>query len=283
VSEAPARSIEEVEVDAVRAGRRARRRDALAVEEPLEVHVRHGPPASRAQASLGLTMRTPGHDEELVAGLLLSEGVVNARRDLARFVHAPDRDGHPDPNALVAELAPHVAYDPRANERRQVRSSACGVCGRASLDALAARGPPTFGPSEGQVPDAALRRLPEALRGAQRVFAETGGLHAAALFDSEGSIRSLREDVGRHNAVDKLVGSEFLAGRTPVRGPGLVVSGRASYEILQKALVAGLPLVAAMGAPSSLAVQLADEFGQTLVGFLKPESYNVYTHPRRVT
>lgn len=280
MSEAPARSIETVSVSTVRAGTRTRRDDRLAVEEPLEIRIRHGERGD--ESSLGLTMRTPGHDEELVAGLLLSEGVVRGRGDLAGFAHGLDRDGHPDPNVLVARLAPGVAFDRAANERLLLRSSACGVCGRASLDALAARGPPPFARGTPKVGDAALRALPSHLRERQKVFESTGGLHAAALFAPDGSLRSLREDVGRHNAVDKLVGAEFIAGRTPLAGLALLVSGRASYEILQKALFAGIPLVASIGAPSSLAVQLADEFGVTLVGFLKADSYNVYSHEERV-
>lgn len=283
MSEPPARSIETVQVENVRSGTRHRRTDSLAVEEPLEIRIRHGPASTRAASSLGLTMRTPGHDEELAAGLLLSEGVVRSRADLAGFSHGLDRDGHPDPNVVLAELAPNVSYDPLANERFMMRSSACGVCGRASLDALAARGPPPKPTASPRLGDERLRQLPGRLRESQRVFSETGGLHAAALFDASGKIMSLREDVGRHNAVDKLVGAEFLAGRTPLEHAGMLVSGRASYEILQKALFAGLPIVCAIGAPSSLAVQLAEEFGMTLVGFLKPESYNVYSHPQRVS
>lgn len=281
MSEVHVRSVQETTVDAVREGTRSRRGDTLAVEEPIKITIRHGPEKKRSEASLGYTMRTPGHDEELVAGLLLAEGVVQLRNDLARITHAPDRDGHPDPNSLVAHLAPRVQYNANENERLLMRSSACGVCGRASLDVLLERGLPKT-TSQLSVDDRVLRALPAALADAQAVFASTGGLHAAALFDPKGAMRVLREDVGRHNAVDKAVGAEFLAGRTPVSSLGLLVSGRASYEILQKALAAGCPFVAAIGAPSSLAVQLAEEFGITLVGFLKPGGYNVYAHAGRV-
>lgn len=278
----PLRSVEAVEVETVRDGRRAKRADALAVEEPLEVRVMHGPHPVRAEASLGLTMRTPGHDDELVAGLLLAEGVVRGRDDVVRFRHGRDRDGHPDPNVVVAELDPRLDYDPGAHARVLLTSSACGVCGRASLDALHTRQPPLLARDRPRVPDSVLRTFPALLHEAQKVFARTGGLHAAALFDAAGRLHGLREDVGRHNAVDKLLGSEFLAARLPLLDRALLVSGRASYEILQKARVAGVPFVAAVGAPSSLAVGLAREFDQTLVGFLKSESYNIYAGPERV-
>lgn len=282
MTELPLRSVREVTVETLRGTVREPRKDTLAVEEPLEIRLRHGPLGARVEATLGLTMRTPGHDEELAAGLLLSEGVFTQRAALSRFDHGRDRDGHPDPNVIIVELAPGVHYDPHANERALLRSSACGVCGRASLDALRAKDPPRFDPEVPYLSGALLRSLPARLRTAQRVFATTGGLHAAALFGPDGSIRSLREDVGRHNAVDKLVGAEFLASRTPLSNLGLLVSGRASFEILQKALRAGIPVVAALGAPSSLAVDLAHEFGQTLVGFLKSDSFNVYTGPSRI-
>lgn len=282
MTDAPPRSVQEFPIRAVRGGGAQAQADQLAVEEPLEIRLRHGPAKGRSESTLGLTMRTPGHDEELAAGLLLSEGVVRNRKDLQGFGHGRDRDGHPDPNIVIADLDPSVSYDPHSTERLMMRSSACGICGRASLDALRARSPPPLAPDAPRIRDADLRGFPERLRGDQRVFAATGGLHAAALFDDQGSLRSLREDVGRHNAVDKLLGAEFLAGRTPLGNLGLLVSGRAGYEILQKALAAGVPFVAALGAPSSLAAELAREFGQTLVGFLKADGYNVYAGGQRL-
>lgn len=275
------RAVARVAIERVRGAKRMRRKDDLAVEEPLEVRLRHGPSRARTEASLGLTMRTPGADEELVAGLLVSEGIVHERRDLARFSHGLDRDGHPDVNLLIAELRPGVAYDASSWDRTTVRSSACGVCGRATLDALRAHAPAASS-AVWRVADGALRRLPEALRGAQAVFATTGGLHAAALFDANGVVGKVREDVGRHNAVDKLVGAAFLETRLPVRKQGLLVSGRVGYEILQKAAMAGMPIVAALGAPTSLAVDLAAEFDVTLVGFLRKDGYNVYAGAQRV-
>jgi FdhD protein len=228
-------------------------------------------------------MRTPGRDEELAAGLLVGEGIVHARDDLKGFRHGVDRDRHPDLNSLVAELAPGIRYDPASWQRATIRSSACGICGRATLDALRAHAPAAPRPRAGWIGDAALRGVPAALEAAQEVFSTTGGLHAAAWFDRDGAVREVREDVGRHNAVDKLIGAAFLAGRAPSEGGGLVVSGRAGYEILQKAAMAGIPFVAALGAPTSLAVELALEFGITLVGFLRQDGYNVYAAPGRIS
>jgi FdhD protein len=277
---APPHSVQSVRVEAIRGNAREPRMDDVAAEEPLEVRLRHG--RDRRETTLGILMRTPGHDEELAAGLLLSEGIVRRREDLRGFQFGRDRDGHPDPNLLIAELDASVPFEPAAHARATVQTSACGVCGRASLDTLFARRPPTIDRHGPVIHDEVLRGLPDQLRAAQAVFAATGGLHAAGLSTRDGTLEAVREDVGRHNAVDKLLGRALLDGRLPAADRILVVSGRAGYEILQKAAMSGVPLVAAIGAPSSLAVELAEEAGITLVGFLRPDAYNVYAHGHRV-
>lgn len=277
----PFRSVRTVPIQRVREGQRLATDDALAVEEPLEVRVLHGPRGDRRETSLGLTMRTPGHDRELVAGLLYAEGYVAERAQLADVRPAVDADGAPQANEVVAELAPGTPFHPEETRKAYLTSSACGVCGRANLDALEARSLPKLLSRRPKVKAEILASLPRKLREAQLVFEATGALHAAALFDAKGRLHALREDVGRHNAVDKLVGGEFWAGRLPLSDTVLLVSGRAGYEILQKARAAGIAFVASVGAPTSLAVELAQRFGMTLVGFLKESGHNVYSHPDR--
>jgi len=257
-----------------------RERDAVAVEEPLEIRLRAG----GEERTVALTMRTPGHDAELAAGFLYAEGIVRGRADLVRVERG--QDGHegagPDPvNVVVAELTAPGLPDLAPLERHFFTSSACGVCGRVGLEALALRGAaaPPPGPV---VPAAVLSALPAALRAAQGVFEATGGLHAAALFDPAGSLLAVREDVGRHNALDKLVGWALFADRLPLAEGIVLVSGRASFEILQKALAAGAPVVCAVSAPSSLAIDVARRFGITLVGFLRGDRFNVYAGAERV-
>jgi FdhD protein len=264
-------------VVAVRAdGHRDRRPDTLAVEEPLELRVNG--------SALTVTMRTPGDDVELVHGFLLTEGVIGGREDVlqARYCDSRDADGRHTFNVLDVLLAPDV-LDPHAGvERRFYTTSACGVCGKTSLDAVhtATRCPPGDDPM--RISTTALVELPQRLRAAQRVFDSTGGLHAAALFTAEGELLAAREDVGRHNAVDKVLGWALLGGRYPARGTVLMVSGRASFELVQKAVMAGVPVLAAVSAPSSLAVDLALASGMTLVGFLRGETMNVYAGAERV-
>lgn len=261
------------------AGARRLRTDDLAVEEPLEIRVGAGP----AAATVGVTMRTPGADFELAAGFLTGEGVLTGCEDVERISYCADPAVNADQryNIVTVGLARDELPDLRMLERHFLTSSACGVCGKANLDALEVRGcePLPPGPS---VDPAVLTALPDRLRAAQRLFAATGGLHAAGLFTVDGALVCAREDVGRHNAVDKVVGSAVLEGRLPLDQHVLMVSGRSSYEILQKALVAGIPIVCAVSAPSSLAVDLARRFGMTLVGFLRGERFNVYSGEERV-
>lgn len=260
-----------------------RRRDLLAAEEPLELRLTewtHG----RAQTHVvAVTMRTPGNDFELAAGFLFSEGLIRSRDDIAtiRYCADPDVDGEQQYNIVTLELRSGVDFDATRLNRAFTAYSSCGVCGKASLDALEVRCPAPL-PAGPIVPAATLYALPGALRDAQVVFDRTGGLHAAALFDPDGRLLAAREDVGRHNAVDKLIGAELLAGHLPLHDRLLLVSGRTSYEILAKALGAGLPFVAAISAPSSLAAGLAQRFGITLVGFLRDERCTIYSGAARV-
>jgi FdhD protein len=252
------------------------RPDSLAVEEPLEIRV-----AGRAVA---VTMRTPGADMDLAAGFLLTEGAVRDPGDLAgmRYCAGADNEGRQTYNVLDVTLAAQVpALDPGL-ERSFYTTSSCGVCGKASIDAVRVRSPYDVRSDPLRLPSALLAALPDRLRGRQAVFQRTGGLHAAGLFDAAGGLLAVREDVGRHNAVDKVLGWALRDGRLPLRGCLLLVSGRASFELVQKALMAGVPALAAVSAPSSLAVDLAEEAGMTLVGFLRGASMNVYTAVHRV-
>ncbi|GAA3195361.1 formate dehydrogenase accessory sulfurtransferase FdhD [Actinocorallia longicatena] len=241
--------------------------DTLAVEEPLQIRV--------GGRELTVTMRTPGADFDLVAGFLLAEGIIGGRDDLVAMKHCGDDDY----NVVDAGLAREVAFKARAFPT----SSACGVCGTESIADLAHRARWDVAADETRVPAEVLGSLPGLLREAQAVFSRTGGLHAAGLFTAEGQLRCLREDVGRHNAVDKVVGHALREGLLPLSGHVLLVSGRASFELTQKTWAAGIPVLAAVSAPSSLAVSLAEKAGITLVGFLRPPTMNVYTATRRVS
>ncbi|MER7501219.1 formate dehydrogenase accessory sulfurtransferase FdhD [Nonomuraea pusilla] len=254
------------------------RRDDLATEEPLEIRLA-APDGSRR--TVAITMRTPGHDFELAAGFLHGEGLA-AGDGIAAIAYCTDADLPPEAryNAVTVHLNGPIPELP-ALDRHFVTSSACGVCGSAGLDALRHRCAPVPGGTLKLTPEV-LYALPEALREAQGVFGKTGGLHAAGLFTADGTPLAVREDVGRHNAVDKLVGWAALNRRLPLAEHVLMVSGRASYEIMQKALAAGVPAVCAVSAPSSLAVDLARSFGMTLVGFLRGERCNVYAGEERV-
>lgn len=238
--------------------------DALAVEEPLEVRSGATP--------LAVIMRTPGHDDELAAGFLHGEGLLRGRDDLLDLRVWQDHRGEFAQNVVTVRLAPGAAVEPQV--RRFYATSSCGMCGKASIEAALRLAPPLERRQE--VDPRVLYALPERLRASQRVFERTGGLHAAGLFDQGGTLLDVREDVGRHNAVDKLIGRRLLDGELPLEGRILLVSGRVSFEILQKALVARIGLIAAVSAPSSLAVQVARRCNIALVGFLRGERLNVY-------
>lgn len=246
--------------------------DEVAIEEPLEIRI--------GQDALAVTMRTPGNDEELAAGFLLSEGIVRARSDL-REINRCTLSASLG-NVLNITLAPTTKFSPAAAQRFGTISTSCGLCGKTSIEFIRQQFPPIDSTKQIQIETATLLELPERLRNAQGNFARTGGIHAAAIFDLDGKLIVLREDIGRHNAVDKAIGRAFLDELLPLRNHILIVSGRSSLEIVQKALAAGIPITAAVSAPSSLAVNFARESNQTLIGFLRPPTFNIYSHVERV-
>lgn len=254
----PIRRIEGVDANSVR--------DLVAVEEPLEIRI--------GGRNLAITMRTPGADDELAAGFLFTEGVLQACGEIACIDRVQN-------NIVDLKLVPGGEVDLSRSERNFYITSSCGVCGKASIQMLESAC--ALLPQNGlRISPRIVHDLPRTLRDAQPVFGRTGGLHAAALFDAAGHLLSLREDVGRHNAVDKLIGAEFLARRLPLHERILLVSGRASFELVQKAVRAGIPVMAAVGAPSSLAVQTALRFGMTLLGFVRDGRFNIYSAPGRI-
>jgi FdhD protein len=252
------------------------RPETLVVEEPLELRING--------AAITVTMRTPGSDVELAQGFLLTEGVVGQRDDIARveYCRGAGPDGANTYNVLDVTLADDVPTPGLDVTRNFYTTSSCGVCGKGSIDAVRTISRHSPGDDPTVVASETLSAMPDQLRSAQRVFASTGGLHGAALFDADGTMLVVREDIGRHNAVDKVIGWAVEHGRIPLSGTVLLVSGRASFELTQKAIMAGIPVLAAVSAPSSLAVDLASQAGLTLVAFLRGESMNVYTRPDRV-
>ncbi|WP_283139845.1 formate dehydrogenase accessory sulfurtransferase FdhD [Rhizohabitans arisaemae] len=254
------------------------RRDDLATEEPMEIRLAAG----GVSRTVAITMRTPTHDFELAAGFLHGEGVIKPG-EIASIAYCTDEDVPPEARHNTVTVRLHGSHLPElpSLSRNFVTTSACGVCGTGSLDALRRRLPHSP-QTDLTIPAETLLRLPELLRARQGIFGKTGGLHAAGLFTRDGTLTAVREDVGRHNAVDKLIGAAVLAGHLPLHDHILMVSGRASYDIMQKAVTAGIPVVCAVSAPSSLAVDLAREFRVTLVGFLRETRFNIYTEPDRV-
>jgi FdhD protein len=244
--------------------------DTVVREEPLEIRVRG--------KSIAVTMRTPGHDRELTAGFLLSEGIIRQREEIVEI--APCLESDSPENTLNVFIVPSVEVDFARLTRHVFASSSCGICGKASIEAVHQH----FTPIESNTALVAktLAALPDRMRTAQQTFSQTGGLHAAAIFDLQGNLLALREDAGRHNAVDKVLGWGFLENKLPFDSHALLVSGRASFEIVQKALAARIPIIAAVSAPSSLAVEFAQESNQTLIGFLRGETFNIYSCPERI-
>ncbi len=269
-------AVRQVSIDAMRDARLSARQDLVVVEEPLEIRVAvagdEGP-----GTPMSITMRTPGQDIELAAGFLHGEGIVRSREDIAG-----SRICGLDGNVVRIQLAAGADFDAGRLQRNFYTTSSCGVCGNASLAAVERmlRSPQVDGALK--VSSALIESLPERARASQGVFRETGGLHASCLFDAEGGLLDVREDVGRHNALDKLVGARLLAGDLQLSRGVLFLSGRASFELLQKAAVAGIPVVASVGAPSSLAIDLAERTGILLIGFLRGHSFNVYAHRERL-
>jgi len=255
-----------------RRGALAGEHDALAIEEPLEIRL--------GGRRFTITMRTPGHDEELAAGFMLSEGFIATRDELGEIRRVRDRKGAPEPNVIDIVLNVPAAHLRERLRRNFQITSSCGLCGRTSIESLSQRLSPVA--SSLRIGADAVAKLGPSMKKSQPVFAETGGLHGAALFNHKGALDCVREDIGRHNATDKALGDALLRGRVPLSDSLLMVSGRLSFEIVQKAAAAGVPILAGVSAPSSLAVELADELGVTLIGFLRGATFNVYAHPERI-
>ncbi len=272
-----------VTISEIRGQRQQSRGDRVAAEEPLEIRLGYETSEGRTESSVSITMRTPGNDAELAVGFLFTESIVRDIADIA-FVKpcgppAPDTGNH---NVVRVELESGVAVDIGRLQRHFYTTSSCGVCGKTSLDALRVTGAEKIAADGTRFERKILTALPDKLRAAQKIFEETGGLHAAAAFNTAGELLVSQEDVGRHNAVDKVIGTLLSQNRLPANDLGLIVSGRASFELMQKALMAGMPLLAAVSAPSSLAVDLAREFNMTLVGFLRGNTFNIYTGEERI-
>ena len=254
------------------------RGDALAVEEPLEIRI--GLPGNKHRA-ISITMRTPGDDAELAAGFLFTEGILTSSDQIRQIRHCGTKDSETT-NTIRVDIRDDVDIDFKRLERNFYTTSSCGVCGKSSIEALHTGARKLTSLDSPKITAETIVSLPDVLLASQATFEQTGGLHASALFDPDGRLDIVREDVGRHNALDKVIGAKFLKGEMPLSEKVLVVSGRASFELVQKALMAGIPILAAVGAPSSLAVQLASEFGMTLVGFVRDGSFNLYTGASRI-
>ena len=272
-----------VDINRVSGNQNRTESDVVAVEEPLEIQLSSPTAEGSAAKSISITMRTPGDDDVLALGFLLTEGVIDSPEQVLSVAH----QGEPDPdtglqNIVRVELRPDVTVDLGKLERHFYTTSSCGVCGKTSLEALRVAGQSSLAGCTEKFARDLIVSMPQRVREQQRVFTKTGGLHAAAVFDSQGEIIVVKEDVGRHNATDKAIGALLQAGALPGHTYGMLVSGRASFELMQKSLVAGIPLLAAVGAPSSLAVQTAKEFDMTLVGFLRDEKFNIYAGPDRI-
>ena len=250
--------------------------DEVTIEEPLEIRLVYGPAAQRREQNISVTMRTPGNDRELATGFLFTEGIIPHASVIQKVEQAFSG------NTICLHLEEHLNLDLGKLQRHFYTSSSCGVCGKSSIDALRTVCPVIETTADWQIGPESVYALPARLRRQQAVFDSTGGLHASALFDREGNFLSLREDIGRHNALDKLIGHALDKGSLPLSGSILLLSGRACFELIQKAAMAGFRMVAAVGAPSSLAVSLAQEYDITLIGFLRDERFNVYTGAQRL-
>ncbi|TRX50650.1 formate dehydrogenase accessory sulfurtransferase FdhD [Fulvivirga sp. M361] len=276
-------SVTHVNVHRVKGMEQVSEPDLLAVEEPLEIRIGYGEGHQRKEKSLSITMRTPGNDLELATGFLIGEGIINSVAEIVSIRHCQNVEKEEEiGNVVRVELSQELVIDLQKLQRHFYTSSSCGVCGKSSIEAVQVsacealpRGRPVF---DQQL----IHQLPDKLLEVQNVFEYTGGLHAAGLFDNEGQLLLMREDVGRHNAVDKLVGAAADRGLLPLHDYLIQVSGRASFELVQKALVAGIPILSAIGAPSSLAVKLAESSGMTLMGFVRNQRYNIYTGSERI-
>jgi FdhD protein len=270
------------EVVEISRGKSITRSDSVVVEEPMEIRVVFGPAERRVMRNVSITMRTPGHDEELAIGFLVTEGLLTDREQVDQVeTRGVDGTGQATGNIVRVSLRPEFEFDPARLQRHFFSTSSCGVCGKASLEALAVQG---LNPVENDnyfLNSELICGIPAALRDRQATFANTGGLHGTGLIDSNGQLVCTREDVGRHNAVDKLVGRYFLDRKTPLSQYAMIVSGRVSFEIMQKALVASVPMIIAVGAPSSLAIETARTYNMTLIGFASETRFNIYSSPHR--
>jgi len=276
-------SIKKVSVVKVNDSEIADTSDALAMEEPLEIRLEYGPAGERKIKNVSVTMRTPGNDAELAAGFLFTEGIVKNKEDIANIEPNFIACAENKENVIQVSLNEGVMPDLQNTERNFYTTSSCGVCGKGSINAI--RTVSAFsqtGDNSNSINSDLLHQLPQILRQHQAVFADTGGLHASALFNIEGELLLVREDVGRHNALDKLIGAAINKNWLPLNKGILLLSGRASFELVQKAAMAGINIIAAVGAPSSLAVELAGEFNITLVGFLRNRRFNIYTAAHRI-
>lgn len=256
--------------------------DLLAVEEPLEIRLGFGPEDKREQRSLAITMRTPGHDFELALGFLFSEGIIHSADDYFYINHCKDKDGTLSPNVLRVELQPHIEMDWNRFSRHFYTNSSCGICGKASIESLEGMCTHKLN-SDFRIEANVLHSFNQKMRDAQNVFEHTGALHAAALFNEDGELLFLREDIGRHNALDKVIGTALLDGSVPLNRHVVMLSGRSCFELIQKSLMARIPIVIAVGAPSSLAAETAKNFGITLLGFAKNNGFNIYSSPEKIT
>lgn len=257
--------------------------DLCAVEEPLEIRIGYGKEKERLQKNISVTMRTPGNDFELATGFLFTEGILKNYKDVLSIKYCTDLNTIENKENIVrVELQPDVEFDLKTLERNFYTSSSCGVCGKASIDAVRIVVETSYETDSIKIQSSLIIQLPELLRKQQNVFEYTGGLHASALFNLNGNLLLIREDVGRHNALDKLIGAAFASNILPLNNHILLLSGRASFELIQKAAMAGIKVVCAVGAPSSLAVEMANEFGITLIGFLNKERFNIYCNSDRV-
>jgi FdhD protein len=257
--------------------------DLLAIEEPLEMRIEFGPATHRQVKNISVTMRTPGQDFELAAGFLFTEGIIKSAADIAEIENVFKPCNENKQNIVLAKLREGLVPDLQNTDRNFYTSSSCGVCGKASIEAIRTVSSKMPAYDSLKITPAFLQMLPDILRDHQAVFETTGGLHASAIFDTAGTILLAREDVGRHNALDKLIGAALNSNMLPLNSQVLILSGRISFELIQKAAMAGLKIVVAIGAPSSLAVELAQEFNITLVGFLRKQQFNIYWGEHRIT
>jgi len=256
--------------------------DLLAVEEPLQIRLQYKEHERWQEESLAITMRTPGNDFELAAGFLFAEVVIGGLDDISQIRHCSNVQQQEQGNVVIVRLAPHTLFDLNKLQRHFLANSSCGICGKSVIDAIRGRQDTLDCKISQQITVGTIRKLNKELEKRQTVFRHTGGLHASGLFDFQGNVLLLREDIGRHNALDKVVGAALFSHKVPLDDTLLFLSGRISYELVQKALQAKIPIIVAVGAPSSLAVKLADAGGITLIGFLRGNCFNVYTHPDRI-